>query len=35
MLQEELVIQAGRTEKNYWSDLWRYRADGVSEERAP
>ena len=25
MLQEELVIEAGRTEKNYWLDLWRYR----------
>jgi len=22
---EELVIEAGRTEKNYWLDLWRYR----------
>src|SRR3954471_3199145 len=21
----ELIIEAGRTEKNYWSDLWRYR----------
>src|SRR5664279_2595454 len=21
----ELVIEPGRTEKNYWSDLWRYR----------
>jgi lipopolysaccharide transport system permease protein len=21
----ELLIEAGRTEKNYWSDLWRYR----------
>ena len=25
MLQEELIIEAGRTEKNYWVDLWRYR----------
>ncbi len=22
---QELVIEAGRTEKNYWSDLWRFR----------
>src|SRR5881296_2277462 len=22
---EELVIEAGRTERNYWADLWRYR----------
>jgi len=22
---QELVIEPGRTEKNYWSDLWRYR----------
>ncbi len=22
---QELLIEAGRTEKNYWSDLWRYR----------
>ena len=22
---QELVIEAGRTEKHYWSDLWRYR----------
>jgi lipopolysaccharide transport system permease protein len=22
---EELVIEAGRSEKNYWKDLWRYR----------
>jgi lipopolysaccharide transport system permease protein len=21
----ELVIEAGRTERNYWRDLWRYR----------
>jgi lipopolysaccharide transport system permease protein len=21
----EIIIEAGRTEKNYWSDLWRYR----------
>ena len=25
MPPEELVIEAGRTEKNYWLDLWRYR----------
>ena len=25
MIQEELVIEAGRTEANYWRDLWRYR----------
>ena len=25
MLQEELIIEAGRTEKNYWRDIWRYR----------
>lgn len=24
-IQDELVIEAGRTEKNYWRDLWRYR----------
>ena len=24
-MQNELVIEAGRTEKNYWRDLWRYR----------
>ena len=23
--QFDLVIEAGRTEKNYWRDLWRYR----------
>src|SRR5882757_4955697 len=22
---QELVIEAGRSEKNYWKDLWRYR----------
>ena len=22
---QELLIEPGRTEKNYWSDLWRYR----------
>src|ERR1051325_1710266 len=22
---EELVIESGRSEKNYWGDLWRYR----------
>jgi hypothetical protein len=21
----EIIIEAGRTEKNYWADLWRYR----------
>src|SRR5438034_4951423 len=25
MRQDEIVIEAGRTEKNYWADLWRYR----------
>ncbi len=24
-MPEELVIEAGRSEKNYWKDLWRYR----------
>jgi lipopolysaccharide transport system permease protein len=24
-MQDELVIEAGRTKKNYWRDLWRYR----------
>ena len=24
-LISELVIEPGRTEKNYWNDLWRYR----------
>ncbi|MBE9114298.1 ABC transporter permease [Lusitaniella coriacea LEGE 07157] len=24
-MQPELVIEAGRTEKHYWQDLWRYR----------
>src|SRR5438552_6739196 len=23
--QDLIVIEAGRTEKNYWADLWRYR----------
>ena len=23
--RDEIVIEAGRTEKNYWADLWRYR----------
>lgn len=23
--EQELVLEPGRTEKNYWSDLWRYR----------
>ncbi len=22
---EELIIEPGRSEKNYWKDLWRYR----------
>ena len=22
---EELIIEAGRTERHYWRDLWRYR----------
>jgi len=25
MKQSSLIIQAGQTEKNYWTDLWRYR----------
>ncbi|WP_338022371.1 ABC transporter permease [Argonema antarcticum] len=25
MNQSELIIEAGRTEKQYWKDLWRYR----------
>jgi len=25
MRQNELIIEAGRTEKHYWADLWRYR----------
>jgi lipopolysaccharide transport system permease protein len=24
-MPEELIIEAGRTEKNYWKDIWRYR----------
>jgi len=24
-MQDELIIEAGRTEKHYWKDLWRYR----------
>jgi lipopolysaccharide transport system permease protein len=24
-MNDELVIEAGKTEKNYWKDLWRYR----------
>jgi lipopolysaccharide transport system permease protein len=24
-MAEELIIEAGRTEKNYWKDLWKYR----------
>src|SRR5437016_9166027 len=23
--QDLIIIEAGRTEKNYWADLWRYR----------
>src|SRR3954470_13741840 len=23
--QDIIIIEAGRTEKNYWTDLWRYR----------
>src|SRR5512138_978814 len=23
--QSELIIEAGRTERHYWKDLWRYR----------
>src|SRR5947208_7634403 len=23
--QDEILIEAGRSEKNYWRDLWRYR----------
>ena len=25
MSQTEIIIEAGRTEKQYWNDLWRYR----------
>jgi len=25
MQESVLVIEPGRTEKNYWADLWRYR----------
>jgi lipopolysaccharide transport system permease protein len=25
IMAEELVIEAGRSEKNYWKDIWRYR----------
>ena len=25
IVQDEIVIEPGRTEKNYWADLWRYR----------
>ena len=25
MMNDELVIEAGRSFRNYWSDLWRYR----------
>src|SRR5436190_2408640 len=25
MIQQEIVIEAGRSEANYWRDLWRYR----------
>ena len=24
-MQEELIIEAGRSEKNYWRDIWRYK----------
>jgi lipopolysaccharide transport system permease protein len=24
-MQEELIIEAGRADKNYWKDIWRYR----------
>ena len=24
-MSNQLIIEAGRTERNYWSDLWRYR----------
>jgi len=24
-MQQETIIEAGRTEKNYWTDLWRFR----------
>ena len=24
-MQEELILEAGRTEKHYWKDLWNYR----------
>jgi hypothetical protein len=23
--EPEIIIESGRTEKNYWADLWRYR----------
>src|SRR3954447_23708350 len=25
MIETEVVIEAGRTEANYWRDIWRYR----------
>lgn len=25
MMQDEIIIEHGKTEKNYWNDLWRYR----------
>ena len=25
MNNQELIIEAGRTEQNYWKDLWNYR----------
>src|SRR5919198_4202356 len=25
VIQDEIIIERGRTEKNYWADLWRYR----------
>ena len=24
-MAEKLIIEAGRTERHYWADLWRYR----------
>jgi hypothetical protein len=29
----ELIIEHGRSEKNYWRDLWRYRMDYTWRER--
>ena len=25
MISQEIIIEAGRAERNYWADLWRYR----------